>query len=205
MIAALIGLAVAAIIVFLVFGQASEQGGLGGAASRVEGTGRQSEAPASACGSIAPVDVYEPGSVRAAAAELPPITAQGRTVRPSQQRERDWFGRVHAAASRCITSVTVDDRVIRLDVSFSARMTAEHRAAHAYAILSKVFDPPFARSRVIIKVSGTPPRQIDVSAAAWRSFQRSRASFGLEPSLAGLAAARQQLGIRSDDLRITGF
>lgn len=202
LIAAAAGLAIAAVIVVVVFGSASQQGSLGGSADTKQAATVQL---AKGCGSIAPVDVFDAASVRRATQSLPSITANGRRVRPARADEAMWFGRLHAASGRCIRSITMSSDVARINVSYGQAASAADIGSYAYAMLSQAFSGSFGRPKARIEITSQTNRRIVVSARAWQTFQQSRASFGFDPSIEGLAQSRSQFGFGATDLRIVGF
>lgn len=204
LIAAAIGLASAALIVFMVFGQASQQGSLGGESSSASARGG-SVSLAAGCGSVAPVDVFEVASVSAARSSLPVIRSAGRRVIPKQSREIQWFSRLHAASGRCIHTVDMDAQHARIVLAYPQTTAVQDISSYVYAMLSKAFDPPYGRSRTQITISGKTARSVVVSARAWRTFQDARASVGLPASIAGLTGARSRFGYGDADIRIVGL
>lgn len=203
-IAATVGLAVAALIVYLVFGSASEQGavqdGDAGALASAEGL----------CGSIAPADTRSP-EARATAAESLPALFDDKGPLPaiadSRPDQQAWVARVHAAGGLCVDEVSILSEGTSVSLSTVEDVTEAQAAAYVAGVLEEAFTPPFNPRQVTIvaNVGGTE-RTVVVSNRAWRAYQARRRQLGVEHSIANLALFRQAVGAQfGQGLRINGW
>lgn len=212
-IAALVGFSVAALIVYLVFGSASEQGAVqdGDAGSLAAGT--------SLCGTI---DVAETTSAdtRAKAAESPPALFDAKgpiaAIRGDRPEQQDWVARVHAAGGMCIDELSIltsgagSSATNRVEVAMSTTEDVSDADASAYAggVLAQAFTKPFSPRTVTINASvGDSERTAVVSARAWRAFDaRRRQVTPPQPAtIASLKLFQQASAFGPGDLKLTGW
>lgn len=212
-IAALVGLAVAALIVYLVFGSASEQGAVqdGDAGSLAAGT--------SLCGSVDQADTTS-AETRAAAAESPPalFDAKGPIAEISAKfpKQRDWVARVHAAGGLCIDELSIltsgegASAKNTVEVLMSTTEDVDDAAAGAYAggVLAQAFTPPFNPRSVTIQASvGDTQRTVTVTSRAWRAFEARRRQ--IKPprpaTIANLKLFQQASAFGPAELKLTGW
>lgn len=197
---ALAGLALAATIVYVVFGHASQQGATSGdAPGGVDAT--------AGCGSIEPVRAGDPKTIEQARDDLPAILDEKQVeVVPSDPRQVGWFARLHAASGLCIDEVAVLAKALVVVTSYPDDTDAGDLDAFTYGTLVRAFQPPLARTTVRINVSsGDREASALVSASAWKTFQRHRAQMRLPASMQGLAAFRRKVGYSARELQVTGW
>lgn len=179
LVAALAGLLLAALIVFFVFGQASEQGQISGEAP--------AEAQASLCGTVNAARGRDNATVATASRNLPPVLdGAGARVRLSK-RDKDWVARLHASSGLCVRQLVVRERQLLVRATYPAGTSDTQLESFAIDTLARAFEPPLAQTRVQLDVTREDEtRSAAVRVEAWRSFQRSRVAFGLDRSLDGL-------------------
>lgn len=203
-IAALGGVSMAALIVFLVFGTASQQSTTEGPAPG--GSSSNAAALSPGCGTINPASVLDAEVIRKARGSLPRVMAQGTTVKPTRGDQITWLAQVHAATGMCATSINVRSDSSIITIVFDADTTADVINSFTYSTLSRAFEAPLARRTVRVDIAiGSARRRAVVSHNAWSTFQRTRASLRLDPSIAGLSAAGRRFGFGGRELRLTGF
>lgn len=207
-IATLVGLALAALIVYLVFGNASQQGATqDGAAPSSVASGE------SLCGTVTPAEGQSPAA-RATALEHPPtiIDATGRevvvraTAKAAQQRS--WFARVHAASGLCLDEINVPNAntgTTTIGMSTVKSVSPEDAAAFAGGAIAASFTAPLRRPAVsLVVLVGREQRSVFVTQRAWSAFLVAGRSRGLGTSVRDLVAFRRSSGFTARDLRITG-
>jgi hypothetical protein len=211
-IAALVGFAVAALIVYLVFGSASEQGAVqdGDAGSLAAGT--------SMCGSIDVADTTS-AETRATAAESPPalFDAKGPIAAISDKfpKQRDWVARVHAASGLCLDELTIENstpatgpatNVVRISMSTTEDVDDAEASAYAGGVLAQAFTPPFSPRSVTLQASvGDEQRTVVVSSRAWRAFEARRRQLKRPATIANLRLFQQASAFGAADLKLTGW
>lgn len=203
--AALVGLMIAALIVYLVFGSASEQGAVqdgdaGSLAATSDGL----------CGTIA-AGALTSAETRALAAENPPAMADAKgpiaAIRDDKPEQKDWFARVHAAGGLCIDEIQVTAEGTSISMSVVESVTDDQAAAYAATILAQAFTAPFhPRVVTITALVGDGERTIVVSNRAWRAYQLRRRQLGIQHSITSLKQFRAAVGRQfGAGLRITGW
>jgi hypothetical protein len=184
--AALGGLVLAALIVFLVFGQASEQGQVSGEAP---GEGR------TLCGSVNAARGRDAATIATAGKNLPPVLdGAGAGVRLTA-KDRAWVSRLHASSGLCVNQLVVRTRQLLVRTSYPEDTSDTQLDSFAIDTLARAFEPPLAQTLVQLDVGADgKTRTILVRVEAWRGFQRSRVALGLDRSVEGL----QQYGKRTE-------
>lgn len=203
-IAAVVGLAVAALIVYLVFGNASEQGAV------QDGDAGALASTDDLCGTIAVADATSTDARERAAESLPalfddlgPIPA----IREDKVEQKDWVARVHAASGGCIDEMTITTPGTSISMTVGDSVGADDAAAYAAGILAQAFTPPFNPRQVTIVANvGDSERTIVVSNRAWRAYQVRRRQLDLEHTVENLKLFRQATGQQfGSGLRIVGW
>jgi hypothetical protein len=203
LIAAVVGLAIAALIVYLVFGSASEQG------ATQDGDAGVLAASETLCGTVKPTDTSSPATRATAGKNLPtmfdpngPITAISDT-RPKQQ---DWVERVHAASGLCIDELEILPEGTRISMSTVDGVSDDDARQFAAGALAQAFTPPFnPRQVTIVATIGDSERTISMSTRAWRAYQAQRRQLKIPHSITSLKQFRQVAGYKPADLRIVGW
>lgn len=202
-IAAIVGLAVAALIVYLVFGSASEQG------ATQDGDAGALAASETLCGSIAPADTATKKTRALAGKNLPTlVNAQGpfAAISDKEPKQQDWVERVHAASGLCIDELQILPE--GTTISMSTVDNVSEAAARRYAAdsLAQAFTPPLNPRHVKIDAAiGDSERTISMSARAWRAYEARRRQLKLQHSIKNLKLFRQASGYKPADLRIVGW
>lgn len=210
-IAAVVGLAVAALIVYLVFGNASQQGAV------QDGDAGSLAAGASQCGSVSPSETSS-AATRAKAADNPPalFDAKGPIAAISNDKpeQRAWVGRVHAAGGLCLDELSIlssgtgsaASNVVDIAMSTTDDVSAADAAAYVAGALNQAFTTPFSPRSVTIQASvGDQERTIVVSSRAWRAFQARRAQIGRPSTIANLKLFQKASAFGPADLKLTGW
>ena len=204
LLAACVGLATAALIVFLVFGSASSQNSVNGTAPG------QGDAAAGLCGTVDAATVTESRVIDAASTSLPTIyDTQGRAVTPVDSKQRLWFARLHAASGMCLQEIRVYPHELRLSASYPKSVSQSQLDAFSFATLSRAFQGPaslrFQRVRLTTTPKDQSPRLVMTSADAWSNFLRGRSAMSLERKVSALREFKQRVGYSNADLRIAGW
>ncbi len=210
-IAAVVGLAVAALIVYLVFGNASQEGAV------QDGDAGSLAAGSSQCGSISPADANS-ADARAKAADSPPalFDAQGPLAAISDKfpDQQQWVARVHAAAGLCLDELSIlrsgegpsAQNRVEMILSTTDDVSAADGTAYAGGALAQAFTQPF--SPRLVKLEATvdgKPRTVVVSSRAWSAFDVSRRAIGRPATIANLKLFADASAFGTADLRITGW
>lgn len=203
-VAALVGLALAALIVYLVFGSASQEGATqeGTAPGDVRRTG------AALCGTVAPAEVRSKQARATALRNLPAIIDElGREVTIAKNRadQRAWFARVHAASGLCLDEIRVAEAETSIAMSTVDEVSEEAASRYAAEVLAAASRPPLHRDRVTLRVLvGEEERVVSVSRRAWAAFEASREELGLDLTIDDLARFRRgRFG--AGQIRIVGW
>ncbi|MFV2070328.1 MAG: hypothetical protein ACC645_25455, partial [Pirellulales bacterium] len=207
-IAAVAGFVVAALVVFLVFDSADQQGAAqDGDAPIVVGAG-----PSENCGSIAVADSTDAASIETALAEMPEIVgANGAAVEITDKQQLRWFASLHAALSLCAdqVSLTPNDNPSQLVVSAMAPAdwNKQRASRHAVRMLAAAFDSgPFAVKRVTLTVQhGDATRSINVTRPVWNSYNKNAKRLKLGASIAGFQKLDKRVGFKPNELKISGW
>jgi hypothetical protein len=200
-VAAVIGVSLAALIVFLVFGRASSQ-------NTIEGTAPGQ--PPTACGTIGPAGAAAPpqSDVDRAAGALPSIIDErGIEVVPSKRDQIRWFARVHAASGLCATEIAVRSKEVLVTVIPPDRADVTTAGAYALATVDQTFTAPLARdvTRITIDSPEAPPRIVRVSRRAWSAFEAMVDSGNQPRTVAGLTQSARRSGYGKQDVRTSGW
>ncbi len=204
-IAAVVGLALAALIVYLVFGSASEQGAV------QDGDAGNLAASEGLCGTIDVADTASADTRALAGANLPALFDQLGPIpaisdeQPAQQK---WVERVHAAAGLCIDELRIETTGTTISMSTVDGVDDATASAYAAGALQQAFTPPFnPRTITLTSTVGDDgaERTIVVSNRAWRAFTVRRKALGLEPTIANLKQFRKASGFAPADLKIVGW
>lgn len=199
--AAFLGLALAGMIVFMVFGNASRN-----AASEGNAPSAQTET-ADLCGSINATEAFDKGSVSSAHGDLPPILNDKQVpVVPNQPHQITWFAQLHAASGFCLDEIVVLPRALTVSATFPKSISQAQVDAFAFNTLTQAFKPPLARSSVKLEVlDGEQKRSVTITSEAWNNFVSGRASLGLDPSIDGLREFKREVGYGPAKLRVSNW
>lgn len=211
-IAAVVGFSVAALIVYLVFGSASEQGAVqdGDAGSLAAGT--------SLCGTIEPAETTS-AETRAKAAESPPALFDAKgpiaAIREDEPEQREWVARVHAAGGLCLDELTIENstpasgpatNVVKITMSTTEEVDEAEASAYVGGVLAQAFTPPFSPRSVTVEASvGDTQRTVFVSSRAWRAFEARRRQVDRPATVANLKLFQEASAFGPRDIRITGW
>ena len=210
LISAFVGLCVAALIVYLVFGSASEQGAVqdgdaGALASAGEGL----------CGTIDASDTTSVETRELAGENLPALfDAQGPipAISADYPEQQDWVERVHAAAGLCTDELRIErsgetNNVVTVVLSTVDGVDDDTAAAYAAGVIAQTFTDPFNPIRLTVRATvGDSERTIVISRRAWRAYQARRRQLGLPHTIANLKLFKQSTGATfRTDLQIRGW
>lgn len=211
-IAALVGFAVAALIVYLVFGSASQQGAV------QDGDAGSLAAGSSQCGSIS-MDQTTTPETREQASENPPALFDAKgpiaAIRDDKPEQKDWVARVHAAAGLCIDELTILSSTpasgpasndVTIAMSTTDDVAPQEVSAFAAGVLQQAFTPPFSPSRVTLNVTvEDDERVVVVSSRAWRAFEARRQQIGRPATIPNLKLFQQASAYGRADLQVRGW
>lgn len=211
-IAAVVGFAVAALIVYLVFGSASEQGAV------QDGDAGSLAAGGSLCGTVDPADTTS-ADTRAKAADAPPalFDAKGPIAAISDKfpKQQDWVARVHAAGGLCLDELTIENstpasgpatNVVKIAMSTTEDVDDAAAGVYAGGVLAQAFTPPFSPRSVTIQAAvGDTQRTVVVSSRAWRAFEARRRQIKRPATMANLKLFQQASAFGPADLKLTGW
>jgi hypothetical protein len=208
-IAAVVGLAVAALIVYIVFGNASQQGAV------QDGTAPGSldqGAGGAMCGSIAPSAGTSAAARKTASANQPSLfTKSGAISSLKPKDQRDWVNRVHAAAGLCTDEIHIVQGRTTLAISASSKVSAADISAYTAGALAQAFTAPFnplgcgaCHVEVTTTVKGAD-RSALVSTRAWAAFQFARKSRHLPLTMHALQQFQAASSYRAGDLAVHGW
>lgn len=204
LVAALVGLAIAALIVYVVFGNASQEG------ARQDGSAGELSAEGSTlCGTVSPADARGDRSVELAGENLPSLFDQQGPIaaiaddKPEQQR---WVARVHAASGLCLDEIRIEPDGTTLTMSTVEGVSADAASRYAAAALAEAFTPPFNPPRVTLRASVDGSERIAVvSRRAWGAFQVRRKDLGQPLTMQSLSRFRAATSFRRADIRVRGW
>jgi hypothetical protein len=202
-IAAIVGFAVAALIVWWVFGHASEQG------ATQEGSAGSLGAAETLCGTITPSEATSEAA-RAKAHDNPPVMSDDEgpiaAIRDDKPEQQAWFDRVHAASGLCADEIKVGERENTISMSTVDSVSEADAGAFAAAALAQAFTPPLQRSKVtLVTTIGDDERKVVISSRAWKAFQIARESRNQPLDMKTLALFRQATSFGAQDLRVVGW
>lgn len=191
-VAGVVGLSLAGLIVFLVFGNASREGAVqeGAAPGSLRGSGE------TLCGSVTPAQgLTQPARKKALANPPTLIAAETKREIAIQADKADqlaWVARVHAASGMCIDQVTLaNDPNTPTRIAFSTTDAVSDAEASAYvgAAVGQSFTQPLRRLQVVVRATvGERERTATVSLRAWNAFRVRRKSLGYETTMTDIAA-----------------
>ncbi len=211
-IAAVVGLSVAALIVYLVFGTASEQGAVqdGDAGTLAAGT--------SLCGSVGAGETSS-AATRAKAADNPPALSDANgpiaAISDKQPDQKAWVARVHAASGMCLDELKIANsapanapaiNIVTATMSTTDDVSDADAASFASGVLAQSFTPPLSPRKVTLETTvGDSERRIEISSRAWRAFQARRKTIKRPATIANLKLFQQATAFGPADLRIVGW
>jgi hypothetical protein len=205
LIAAVTGLALAALIVYIVFGNASEQG------ATQDGAAPQSltSGGAGMCGKIDVAKLDDAHTLRLARENPPALFGdQGPipAISESKPQQQEWVDRVQAAGGLCLDEVRIERAGTTISLSVVDGVDERETAAYAAGVLTQAFTPPFNPKRVtLLTTVGTSERTIVISQRAWYAYEARRTQLRLAPTLANLINFRKATAYGPADLRIVGW
>ncbi|MCW2949055.1 MAG: hypothetical protein JWN41_68 [Thermoleophilia bacterium] len=205
-IASIVGLLLAGLIVFLVFGNASKEGAL------QDGTaGGRGSSDGTLCGSIAPA-ATQTFAARAKALKNPPslISATGTAIRLVGARQNAWLARVQAASGLCIDEISIGEgaRPTKISMSTVDGVTEAEASAYTGAALFAANQVPLNHRNVqITTFVGDQKRSIFFTVRAYNAFLAGRAGLRLGTSAHDLVRFRRIIGsgLSGTDIRINGW
>lgn len=201
--AAVVGLAIAALIVYLVFGSASEQG------ARQEGSAGELSAEGTLCGEIEPGKTSSAEARELAGENLPSIVDQEGpipAISRDQPEHQDWVERVHAASGLCLDEIRIEPSGTTLTMSTVEGVDEAEASAYAAGAVSEAFTPPFNPPRVTLRATvGESERTAVVSRRAWNAFEVRREALDVPLTMGSLAQFRQATSYSRQDLRVSGW
>jgi hypothetical protein len=209
-IAAVVGLATAALIVYIVFGNASQQGATqdGAAPGSLDAGG------ALLCGTITPAEGTSAKARATARDSLPSMSnAEGPIAAISKDHpdQQDWFERVHAAAGLCTDEIRLVTGNTTIALSDVEGVTEAEMSAYTAGALAQAFTAPFdplgctaCHVSITASVGGTD-RTAVVSTRAWQAFQFARKARRQPLTMHALAQFQAVSGYRPADLRVKGW
>ena len=203
-VAALVGFAIAALIVYWVFGHASEEG-----ATQEGSAGSLGAAETTLCGTITPAQGASQAMRTKAADNLPVLANEDGpipAIREDKPDQKAWFARIQAAAGFCVDEIKVEPERTIITMSTVDDISDADAGAFAAAALKQAFAPPLQRPGVtLVATTGDTERTAVVSTRAWRAFEIAREARNLPLDMRTLALFRQTTSFSNADLRVTGW
>lgn len=201
--AAAVGLALAALIVYLVFGSASEEG------ATQDGDAGSLAATGGLCGTIDPAETDSPKTRQLARENMPALFDQAGpipAISDDQPQHKAWVDRVHAASGLCLDELRIETEGTTAVMSTVEGVDEAAAARYAIGVLQQAFTAPINPRRVtLVATVGDSQRTIAMSGRAWRAFQVRRRQLGLEATVENLKLFRQASSFQPADLRIVGW
>jgi hypothetical protein len=202
-VAALVGFAAAALIVYWVFGNASEQG------ARQEGSAGALGASETLCGTIAPSAANSQANRTKAADNLPVLANENGpipAIRDDKPDQKAWFARVTAAAGFCADEIKVELSATTIEMSTTDGVSDDDASAFAAGALAEAFTAPLQRPKVtIVTTVGDDDRTVTMSRRAWNAFKIYREARNLPLTMHTLAQFRRTTSFSNNDLRVVGW
>lgn len=206
LIAALLGLALAALLVTVAFREADQSGsaqsGSPGATQAARGSG--SGGANADCARSTPAAGRKPKAIAEAETGLPQIfdgAGVQREVRSSTQRR--WFGRLQSFGGNCVDEVVVAERTLTVTMTFPASVPAKTRDGYLIGAINASFQAPLARRALTVNwAAGESTGSVAIRSGAWTQFQQSRRALGLDETMAGLQRYGRRVGLGPQELLI---
>ena len=205
-IASIVGLLLAGLIVFAVFGNASREGAL------QDGTaGGRATADGTVCGSVPVTQVNTPAARRKAMANPPTlIGATGTAVRFAKPADQAWVARVQAGSGLCIDEIKVGPEpgsTTTISMSTVKGVTEAEASAYTGAALLAANQLPLRGRNVrITTFVGDQKRTIYVSVRFYDAFLAARGAYRLGTSASDIVAFRKRVpGFKAGDVAISGW
>jgi hypothetical protein len=205
-IASVVGLLLAGLIVFAVFGNASREGAL------QDGTaGGRATADGTVCGSVPIGQVNTPEARRKALANPPTlIGAKGTAVSLTDPAQRSWLAKVQAGSGLCIDEIEIGEAnndTTKITLSTVKGVTeAEASAYTGAALLAANQQPLSGRNVQITTFVGDQPRTLFVSVRFYAVFLASRKAYHLGTTASDVVKFRKRVpGFKAADVKILGW
>lgn len=204
-IATIVGLALAGLIVFLVFGNASREG-----AVQEDGVDRGSTDGA-LCGTIAVADIATPKAKQAAAKNEPSLVNQAGAARAfSAPDGRIWLARIQAAGGLCVDEVKFAEKgetgATQVTMSTVERVSAQEASAYSGAVLVAAGQRPFDSADIsVITYVGDQKRTVFFSRRAYGAYISQRRNLGLGSTVGDLIKFRRLAPGFATGIRINGW
>ncbi|MCW2974298.1 MAG: hypothetical protein JWN72_2571 [Thermoleophilia bacterium] len=203
-IATVVGLAVAGLIVFLVFGSASREGAL------QDGTaGNRATEDGALCGTVAVADINTPAARRTALKNAPAVYNKlDVQIEFPQAAGKAWLARVQASSGLCIDEVRYGENpgdTTSISMSTVARVSAAEASAYTGAALVAAGQKPLdGRNLSVVTFVGDQKRSIYFSIRAYDAYIAQRRGLGLGSTVADLIEFRRVTNFKGD-IRINGW
>lgn len=204
-IAAFVGLVLAAALVTVAFREADEGGS---AQSGDAPAGLRSDASGATnpeCGKRSPAQSRSPKAVNEAKTALPDIYDTAGVQRNVQSDvQRRWFARIQAFGGNCVDEVTVAPKELGVSMTFAKDVSPAQRGAFLIGAMDASFRAPLARRLLKLSwASSTADGEILIRSGAWTQFQQSYKALKLPYTLDGLRAYAKRVGLTKQELAIT--
>lgn len=200
--AAIVGLALSALIVVLVFGAADEQG----SSQSGDAPGQAAQDSAGSCGSYGPAEAASATRV-AEAARRPPATLDGKgdSAQPKDKAQKAWIARVHAALGQCTEELTVG-RNIRVSAAFPDDTSTSDAQQYAFQFLVESFKPPLGPRQVELEVTqGDVTRTLLVRPNVWQAYLQQFGATVAPGSFDQLMAFTRRVKYTPQEATFTGW
>lgn len=203
-IAAFVGLSAAALIVFLVFGNASEQGAKPDSAAPdalASGAGGR-------CGSIAPAQANTPATRALAAKDGPALSLPTGPVQAiGDPTQRAWVARVHAASGLCTDEISFRaGGTVAISMSATKAVSYAEASALAAGTLAQAFTAPINPHAVTLTYTAAGTTRIaTVGLRAWNAYGVRRRQLRVPLSMHTLVLFRSAVYRGQTDLKLVGW
>ncbi len=206
-VSAVVGIATAALIVFIVFGSASQNGasqdGDSGHSAQGEESGSgigSNKSGNVGCGAYKVPANRNSNAIARARKSLPTVRNQkGVAVTPSDANQITWFATASAAAGLCMDEISVSQRRHTVTLSLPENFDRAASGRFVYAVAQELFNAPEGLQRQGIRVvatygqGGNQQLQLIIGMDAWDHFLRERKRFGLKADIGGLYSFNRRI------------
>ena len=204
--ASTVGILIAGLIVFLVFGNASREG----ATQDGEAPGVVNAAGTSLCGKVPPAETMTPANQAKVADHMPTLLdPTGKPIggfRPANQQQ--WLVRTVAASGFCLDEIDLggDGGVTKLSLSTVADVSPADVAAYTGAALVSAHQPPFNNRTVLATTFvGDQKRSIKMTPRAAGAFATWRQTTGSGTSVVDIINFSRAVRLGAANLQILGW
>lgn len=202
-IATLVGLAVAGLIVFLVFGNASREGALDDSSGRGSSDG-------ALCGTLSIAELGSPAARRTATTNLPSlVNRRGEARQFGPGKGQAWLAGIQAGGGLCVDEVKYSDAesgTTTVTMSTVDRVSNAEASAYTGAAFVAAGQAPYQRRNItVITFVGNQKRIVSFSSRAYLAYIAQRRNLGLGATVGDLIKFRRLAAGFAPGIRINGW